>query len=161
MVVIGHKLQTFVSGFLALVSLFGIIYMLYRGFDDPLYSGFNDPDDWWLFPSCVISFLGMATFSLSFFPNFKIIFDDSAITVEQEMNFLFFNILKKTRTVPWSEVFIDYYSFKEGFFFYDSEGSLFTQTNHKKGLEYAVKKLPKDKFTEDAQKKLRKMGIAI
>jgi hypothetical protein len=132
-----------------------------------LDGGSNDPDFWWMFPVAIIIILMLITFLLSWIPNLEIIFDDYGITSKQELNFLFFNILKKTKTLPWSSVsIIDYFGYNRGFAFFSSERDIFllitwAMTNRKEGFEYAAKKLTKDKFAEDAQEKLGEMGIYI
>jgi hypothetical protein len=113
----------------------------------------------------IATFLLCLTFTFSWIPSFKIIFDDYGITIEERMNFLF-TIYKNKETFPWSVFFrVDYYSFAKdpGFHFIGSKNIRIhcSNINYKQALAYAVEKLPKDKFTEDAQKKLKKIGVIV
>jgi len=126
----------------------------------------------WLFFLDIIIFLTFMTLMLSFAPNFKIILNDYGITIKNEMNFLFFTIYKKSTTKFWGEVEeVDYWDISYGtmggsfVFAYIEKKQInflrmhFMLNNRKEALEYAVKKLPNDIFTKEAQTKLRKMGI--
>jgi hypothetical protein len=103
----------------------------------------------------------------------------TGITEKVKISFCGFTIYDKSRLIPWSAVsHIVYRSFLEGrfspkgFCFYYTKPRKarplfkyynvlinFTLVNYKEGLEYAVKKIPKDKWAEDAQDKLKKLGI--
>lgn len=122
----------------------------------------------------IIIFLVYMTLLLSWAPNSKIILDDYGITIKNEVNFLFFNIFKKSTTVSWSAIdrvhnwdwcmtignsFV--FAFMEKEQIRLLRMSFFLQKNIKEAIEYAVKKLPNDKFEIEAQVKIVKMGIPI
>jgi len=98
--------------------------------------------------------------------NTKFIFDNDGITVKAKYYFLFFTIHNESTFTPWDQINnVDYeydIAYGEQFGFTTTNNFisiLFRYRNYRKSLVFAVRKLPRDKFTIDAQEKLKKMGI--
>jgi hypothetical protein len=100
----------------------------------------------------------------------RFILDDNGITVKDHISFCGFTILDKTTFRPWSAVSEVIYLWNlvhqriaTGFHFHYYEGGRtiisYTLDDYKEGLKYAVKKIPKSKFSEGAKNKLKEMGI--
>ena len=107
------------------------------------------------------------------------ILGNDGITTKHNISFLRFTIFNKSTFMPWSAISRVYYVssliyIAAGFnFLYkkprgkkrplSGEWYIFRISymcdNYKKGIEYAAKKVPKDKFTEAAKDKLKIMGI--
>jgi hypothetical protein len=122
----------------------------------------------WLMPLFYVLFLFGLTL-LCVLVGRQAVFDGYGITVKK-------NIWGKPVFVPWNRVtMVDYDPFitryrGSGFNFSYLPGKdkheeflviNFSQKNYIKGIEYAVKRIPQYKFWEDAQKKLKKMGIPL
>jgi len=98
--------------------------------------------------------------------NRQAVLDDYGMTVKRTIG-------GKPIFVPWNHIrFVEYNTTCRwnGFVFYYSPDKYtrekfvtihYMQSNYIKGLEYAAKRIPQDKFWVDAQKKLKKMGISL
>ena len=108
--------------------------------------------------------------------SFKGILHDDGITITNCVRLLGFTVYEKTASIPWRAITWVHYDSpfdffnrfnRMGFPFYyrKSGGSeseftvMFLHVNYKKAMAYAVRKIPRSKFSYDAQKKLKKMGI--
>jgi len=113
----------------------------------------------------------------------KTILNNDGITVKFSVRCFSFIILEKTTLmIPWNaishvkyvSILIRYFTVPSGFHFHYTKPRgktrpllgehyvffiSYTEDNYKKAMEYAIKKLPKDKFMDDAKDKLKSMGI--
>ena len=130
--------------------------------------------DAWIFALIFVAF-GILALTAPF--TLKIILDNDGIKKKFNICFGKFTIINKATLIPWSAVsnvsytskFAKYYI--AGFHFnwvkllgktprYGERIVIsYVLDNYKEGLKYAVKKLPKSKFSEDAKDKLKIMGI--
>lgn len=130
----------------------------------------RDRELYWIFISIITSLFSMSM-AFNTLPKYRFILDDYGITMKEDLYLLFYTY-KKNIAVPWSAIIgIDYWGFVERscsfVFHFETEEKLVLpyarltcgMTNRKEALEYAIKKLSMSKFSEDAQKKLMKMGV--
>ena len=107
-----------------------------------------------------------------YLPNFRMIFDDSGITVLRDLKFFSYSLYKKEIYISWNDVIeldLPFTVVKFGLTFYTIVNSkpFFVPlscavTNVQPVLEFVVTKLPPEKITKDARIKLKKKyGIVV
>jgi len=152
-------------------SIFGGLLIYLRDFGDGEISAFA---------SVIIGVVAIAAgiFYLTMPFIFKMILDNDGITRNFNIHLGKFTVFDKSYLMRWSAVsrvcYEDIFNKIPGFRFYylkpgeEAENPWFniqyvvinfSSSNYKEAMEYAVKRLPKDKFMDDAKDKLKSMGI--
>ncbi len=118
---------------------------------------------------CVLVLVIFGIVVFSFIPNFKIIFDNSGITVKRKAKLFLISLFDKEMFFSWDDIDeldvvpvrgLTFYKFEKGMLCMASLNCFFT--NKKEALEFAVTKLPPEKITAAARIKLKKKyGIVV
>lgn len=107
-----------------------------------------------------------------YLPNFRLIFDDSGITVLRNLKFFSYSLYKKEIHILWNDIIkldlpvtvgqvgLSFFAVENSKFLFVTLSSMVT--NVRPALEFAVTKLPPDKITKEARLKLKKKyGIIV
>lgn len=114
----------------------------------------------------------LSVFLFGYFPNYRLFFDDSGITVLRKICFFSFVLYENKIHISWNDVMdvdLPFTVVKFGLTFYTIVNSkpFFVPlscgvTNVQPALEFAVTKLPPEKITKEARIKLKKKyGIVV
>lgn len=118
---------------------------------------------------CVLVLVIFGIVVFLFIPNFKLIFDDTGITMKRKVKLFSITLFDNVLHFRWNEITeldvvpvrgLTFYKFEKGMLCMASLNCFFT--NKKEALEFAITKLPPEKITKEARIKLKKKyGIIV
>lgn len=118
---------------------------------------------------CVLMLVIFGVVTFSFIPNFKLVFDDSGITMKRKVELFSITLFDNVLQFRWNEITeLDVVPVRGLTFYKSVNGSLRMAslncflTNKKEAFEFAVTKLPSYKISKEARLKLKKKyGIIV
>lgn len=118
---------------------------------------------------CVLMLVIFGVVTFSFIPNFKLVFDDTGITMKRKVKLFSITLFDNVLHFRWNEIIeLDVVPVRGLTFYKSVNGSLRMAslncflTNKKEALEFAITKLPPEKITAAARIKLKKKyGIVV